>query len=273
MTFARVLSLSIALTAALPAALADTIALPAAADNTLYEDIFGTYSNGSGDYLFAGRTAAGDIRRGLMRFDVSAIPSSATINSVSLRLHMSRTVVGGQTIGLHRTLESWGEGASNAEAQEGGGIDAEPGDATWVHRFYSTTNWSTPGGVFSAVASATRSVSGVGFYTWASSPGLVADVQGWVSGSVGNHGWVIRGNEANSFTAKRFDTRENFDVTRRPVLTVDFTRIPEPTAGLLLLALAAFGRRRRSAPCRARAARADAVTAVCSSVRPPASTC
>jgi hypothetical protein len=226
--------------------IAETIALPAAADNTLFEDFFGGYSNGAGDYFFAGRTNGGDIRRGLIRFDLSAIPADATINSVSLRLHMSRTVTGGQNVGLHRLLASWGEGASNAEAQEGGGIDAAPGDATWVHRFYPSTNWTNAGGDFLTTASATRSVSGVGFYTWASTPQTVADVQAWVSGTLPNDGWLVRCNEAATRTAKRFDSRENFDPTKRPLLTVDFTRIPEPATllGMAVCTLAAIRRRK-----------------------------
>ncbi len=225
------------------AASGELITLGAATDNTLYEDLFGGTSNGAGDYFFAGTTNS-DKRRGLIRFDLASIPSSATINSVSLKLHMSRTTAGAQTVTLHRLLNSWGEGASDAEGQEGGGITAEPGDATWLHRFYNTTPWSTPGGDFSATASASRSVGGFGFYTW-TSPTLISDVQAWLNGSLQNDGWLVRGNESILHTAKRFDTRENPDPTVRPQLIVDFTRIPEPGTLLAMVAAGALALRRR----------------------------
>ena len=46
--------------------LAETVVLPAQKDNTLYEDPFGQTSNGQGAYLFAGRTAIPNLRRGLI---------------------------------------------------------------------------------------------------------------------------------------------------------------------------------------------------------------
>ncbi|MCA9139279.1 MAG: hypothetical protein KDB00_21040, partial [Planctomycetales bacterium] len=64
-----------------------TLELTSIADNTLYEDDFGTLSNGAGDHLFAGRVAGqggAALRRGVVKFDVSSIPSGATINSVRL---------------------------------------------------------------------------------------------------------------------------------------------------------------------------------------------
>ncbi len=51
---------------------AETTELTPVKDNTLYEDEEGRFSNGSGQYLFAGNTAKNFIRRGLVAFDVSA---------------------------------------------------------------------------------------------------------------------------------------------------------------------------------------------------------
>ena len=75
-------------------------------------------------------------------------------------------------------------------------------------------------------------------YTWSGS-GLLADVQAWVSNPASNFGWVIRGNEIDAGSAKRFNTRENS--TNPPQLTVTYqvscatptptpTRPPTPTA-------------------------------------------
>ena len=90
-----------------------TVELPSVADNTLYEDDNGLLSNGAGEYFFAGRVgnSGGDkFRRGLIRFGLSTIPSTATINSVTLDLNMSRTrFTSNQAVSLHTVLADWGE--------------------------------------------------------------------------------------------------------------------------------------------------------------------
>jgi len=78
-----------------------------------------------------------------------------------------------------RLLADWGEGTSNATGGlgEGGGGPATTNDATWVHRFYSTQLWNTPGGDFAAAASATTTVSDIGNYSW-SGAGVTARTVG-----------------------------------------------------------------------------------------------
>ncbi|MGD9690381.1 MAG: multicopper oxidase domain-containing protein [Phycisphaerales bacterium] len=214
-----------AIGAAAPAR-ADSIVLSALADNTLFAES-GAESNGAGEWCFVGRTQNGEIRRTLIRFDLSPIPPGSVVTAASLRLSMSRTRGGSNSIGLFRTLESWGEAASISFGGGGRGGDALPGDATWSHRFFDTIPWSTPGGTFAAGASATTSVGGNGFYTW-SGAGMASDVQAWVENAATNHGWIMIGGEASGgITAKRFDTRENSTFGARPLLTVTFT----PPAG------------------------------------------
>jgi hypothetical protein len=205
------------------AAPADTVTIGSAKDNTLYEDPDGQLSNGAGVRFFAGRTAIPEIRRGLIEFDiVAAVPPGATVNSVTLRLRMSRTIAGPQPVSLHRVLAEWGEGAANAPGEEGAGIQAEPGDATWLHTYYPDQYWATPGGDFAPEPSATTMVDQIGVYTW-SSPQMVADVQAWLNQPDSNHGWMLRGNEIDIKTAKRFDTKETVIVNNRPALIIDFT--------------------------------------------------
>ena len=68
-------------------AVADTVVVPCGRDNTLYESITGTVSNGSGPYFFVGMTTGGERRRGLIRFDVaSAIPAGSTVTGVLARV-------------------------------------------------------------------------------------------------------------------------------------------------------------------------------------------
>jgi len=198
-------------------------------DNTIWDAQLGQYnSNGAGQYLFAGVNNADNRRRALIQFDLSTIPAGSTVSQVSLRLHVSRARANNDPASLHRLNADWGEGASNADGEEGLGAPPEPGDATWIHRFYNTALWAQPGADFDPTPSATIVVSGQnGFYTWSGS-GLVGDVQAWVDGAALNRGWLLVGNEADLQTVMRLDSRENPTAANRPQLTVVYT----PPAGL-----------------------------------------
>ena len=230
--------------------------LTPAKDNTLYEPLppfnpdsaEANKSNGAGDYLFAGRanTMNNGLRhRALIQFDVAAaLPAGATINNVSLRLYLSQTTttpVITTDVSLHRVTHDWGEGASDASGQEGGGANAEPGDATWLHTFFNTGFWQQPGGDIVPTPSSLTPVADRNlFYIW-SAPGMVADVQFWVDNPAQNFGWLLLGDESTVATAKRFDSADSFsfdiETGQRtiPILAVDFTPVPEPRIIVLLL--------------------------------------
>ncbi len=193
-------------------------------DNTLYESVLGNVSNGKGDHLFAGLSAMAEIRRGLLAFDVAAaVPQGSQITSVELRMNMSRSsVTVPKSIALHRARASWGEGASNALGEEGGGAFAEPCDATWLHRFHPGVSWALAGGDYDPVVSSAIPVGPVGGYVWSSTPAMVADVQAWLDQPAENHGWIVIGDEVAVGTTKRFDTRDHPDLAVRPQLTVLF---------------------------------------------------
>jgi len=194
-------------------------------DNTLYEydPAEGDHSNGAGFHFFAGENAMGELRRGVLAFDVTrAIPAGSTITAVSLTLNMSMTPAGALTVELHKLLADWGEGTSHAPMGEGDGAPATPNDATWRHRFFDTIFWTNEGGDFSATVSASQTVDGIGQYTWSSTQ-MVADVQSWLDDPASNFGWLVLGDETTIATAKRFDTRES---ASPPMLTIQF--IPGP---------------------------------------------
>jgi hypothetical protein len=194
-------------------------------DNTLYEydPAEGDHSNGAGFHFFAGENAMGELRRGVLAFDIAGtIPAGSTITAVSLTMNMSMTPAGALTIDLHKLLADWGEGTSHAPMGEGDGAPATPNDATWRHRFFDTIFWTIQGGDFSATVSAGQLVGGVGQYTWSSAQ-MIADVQSWLDNPAGNFGWLVLGDEAAIATAKRFDTRESASPA---MLTIQY--IPGP---------------------------------------------
>jgi len=197
-------------------------------DNTLYEydPAEGDHSNGAGFHFFAGENGMGELRRGVLAFDIAGtIPAGSTITAVSLTMNMSMTPAGALTVELHNLLADWGEGTSHAPMGEGDGAPATPNDATWRHRFFDSVFWTTQGGDFLATVSASQSVGGVGQYTWSSAQ-MVADVQSWLDNPASNSGWLVLGDETAIATAKRFDTRES---ASPPILTIEFVRAPRVT--------------------------------------------
>jgi hypothetical protein len=211
---------------------ANQVSFLAAKDNTLYENATGQVSNGKGIYLFAGKTgnATNALRRAVVAFDLSSIPSNATITSAtySMLLAQAGPSTPGANISLNKVLRDWGEGASNAGSPGGQGAAAQTGDATWIHTFFNTSFWTNPGGDLSPTPSASTSVQTEGIvYEWSGS-GLLADVQSWVSNPASNFGWMIVGNEVDAGSADRFNSRENTVNPPRLTLTFEIT-VPTPT--------------------------------------------
>lgn len=207
---------------------AETITLNPVKDTSIYEQE--GKSNGDGSFLFAGRTneLTTPGRRALLAFDVaSSIPAGSTIHSASVTLSLSKTSNDDPfDFSFHRVLKNWGEGSSNATGSEGMGANATPGDATWSLAVVPDQPWANLGGDFVETPSLTASVTGVGDFTWASTPISVSDVQSWLDNAAENFGWILIGNETVAQSARRFDSRESTTAETRPKLTIDFTRSP-----------------------------------------------
>ena len=183
-------------------------------------------------------TDGSGLRRGLIAFDLTSIPANATITGATLSMFLSRSGPNsaGVNISLSKVLSDWGEGASNAGSPGGAGAQAKAGDATWLHTFYNTSFWTTPGGDFSPTISATTPVGAENTtHTWSGS-GLLADVQSWVSNPANNFGWVILADEITAASAQRLNTREN--TSNPPQLTVTYQvtcATPTPTPAPLTI--------------------------------------
>jgi hypothetical protein len=215
-------------------AIADIINISPTKENTLYEydPTEGDVSNALGNHFFAGETGEGELRRGVLAFDIAGnVPAGSTILGVTLSLNMSRTGVDdARNIELHKMLADWGEGTSVAPGEEGTGAPATTNDATWRHRFFDTIFWTTEGGDFSATVSASQSVGPVGVYTWSSSQ-MRADVQSWLDDPASN--WVVgigrRIRDPDGETVRH--SRE-----RQPVvLTIQYTRARQASSDSFLV--------------------------------------
>lgn len=213
-----------------------SVVLKPIADTTLFEL---DPNNNLGGYTdFASGTIANSANksRGLMKFDVAGmVPAGAIISSASLGVKVTK-IPGGSvssTYDLRRVLVDWGEGTKSSIR----GLPAAANEASWNNRRTSVAPWTIPGGGigtdFASSLSASRLIGGLSSYTFASTAGLVADVQQWLDNPASNFGWVfISQSEATLRTAHRFGTREN--TLNSPMLTIQFTVVPEPSSLALL---------------------------------------
>ena len=193
-------------------------------DGTIYES--GVTANGAGN-LVVGRTATCSIRRALLRFDVAgAVPAGATIQDVTFTL----PVIGGSTtlvipnvvpIEFRRILQDWGEGTT-VPGQLGQGAPPTTGAATWLHRFYPSASWSTPGGDFAAPSgSLALSTSGDASASAFTAPGLLVDVQQWLDQPATNFGYGLLPTAANCQFTRVLCSRECAGV--QPTLAITWT--------------------------------------------------
>ena len=210
------------------AALAGTVALSPVRDATLVASDTGAFADALGPHLRAGRTnqATDSGRRALLSFDVAAVvPHGATIVEATLIVYKSGGNAPASEVALHRVLQDWGTGSSSFGG--GQGDVATLGDATWIHRIYNpaspddSPSWIDPGGDFELSASATTTVGATGYYNW-SDPQMAADVASWLDGSSNNPGWMLIGDESSGGSVRRFDSVENPDASRRPLLIVEY---------------------------------------------------
>src|SRR5262245_58999498 len=125
------------------AASATVLSLNPAKDNTLFSEN-GSLSNGAGPSFFVGLTAGGNARRGVMAFNLSAVPAGVVVTDARLAINFELGHAP-QDIELHRLLKDWGEGTS---ISSGTGAPATTNDATWQYNFFNTSTWSNLGGDF-----------------------------------------------------------------------------------------------------------------------------
>lgn len=203
-----------------------TVNISASHDNTIYQELTNN-SNGQGINIFSGANNLGNARRTLLKFNIGiAIPPNSTITAVTLTLHCNKTISGNFNMQLHKLVQNWGEGNSDAGAiNDGTGATAAANDATWACSFANgsggcSTAWSTTGGTYTVIQSATTSVGPINVsYNWSSTQ-MKLDVQEWLDDPAVNYGWILIGDETTAASAKRFESRQNS--ANQPVLTVSY---------------------------------------------------
>lgn len=97
------------------------------------------------DRINVGQFADDDDQRSILGFEVSSVPSGATINAITLNLHVVANELNeDMTIALHAITAAnrdWTEGESNGPA--------DPGESTWNQKAFGTpgTPWAGSAGL------------------------------------------------------------------------------------------------------------------------------
>lgn len=181
-------------------------------------------------------TTANDYLRGALAFDLSSpLLAGATINSVTLTLTIASDDSGTSanlidTVNLHQLSASFTND-----------------DVSWTSR-NGTDTWATPGGDFGGVldsADGNSSLVDTGDLFNFSGASLTSAGEGAVGGSL----YLIAALATEDATRSvfRFAAENNPDEALRPVLTIDYTAVPEPSGALLMGLAGLLGvlRRRR----------------------------
>ncbi len=205
---------------ALTNALADTVTIMPIGDSGIEQHSPTNNLGGATEVVSGalGASAGFEIRRALFQFDLQGqIPAGSIINSVTLRVavvfHLPQSPAN-SNFDLRRVLSSWTET-----------------EVTWNSRL-SNVPWQIPGASgpmdSAGVASSSVFVSGLGNYTFPSTPAMVADVQAWVNDPTVSFGWLlVSEKETTPHTARHFATRE--DSVNSPRLVINFAPPSPPT--------------------------------------------
>lgn len=158
--------------------------------------------------------------RGLLQFDLSAIPKEAAITKAELKLRYatdSNSTVP-MSVYVHRLKRSWVEGTGNL---------TKPADGVTWKTYDGTNLWTTQGGDFNSTSesyqafnSSTRS----GDFYW----DLTRLSQGWFNGTIANYGVLLKGSIEGGMSTPTYRAFHSIDSTTiyRPQLLVTYT-IPD----------------------------------------------
>ena len=147
----------------------------------------------------------------LVRFDLSGIPSNATVTSADLRLVKVGGANSSRNVSFHRITSNWTEGTGGCGGSNGG-------VASWLNRL-AATPWTTAGGDCDPAPAATIAVSTDAAYTWS----ITALAESWVNGTNPNFGILGRFTTENLNSEIDFASRENNTLGNRPTLAVAYT--------------------------------------------------
>ncbi len=170
------------------------------------------------DFFYVGVYSTSDKDRGLIKWDLSSIPSNATIISATLSLYVYLDESGNERImSAYRVKRAWTETG-----------------VTW-NTYDGSNNWGTAG---CANTTSDREATNIGTATIPASPEVdseiqitldAASVQEWIDGTLTNNGLLLQvATESNDHIG--YHAHTNATPTIRPKLVIEYTA-PEVQGG------------------------------------------
>lgn len=179
-----------------------------------------TANYGATASIYCGLQSTTIFRRILVEFDLSSIPSGATISSAVLDVYDEQELSqGGTTIYIYRLRRGWVES-----------------EVTW-NQASSGVSWGTAGAKnattdFDNTALASRAFSGLeapGHKTWGLNASKIEEMVGF-GPSFANNGFMLVGNEGLAYEAYyKFASSDHATVSWRPKLDITYTAPPGRT--------------------------------------------
>lgn len=174
-------------------------------DNYMFNGVAGNINYGTETELIVGRAGDGTLMRGILEFNLSAIPSNAVITNARLILYATDGSASTTKISIYGLTNSWSELTSSWNARTTG------------------TNWTIAGSDYNISISVNASIPQSSILSV-----LEFDVtelaQKMVSGD--NYGFLIKTNETQLVDFKMFASSDNANAVNHPRLIIDYTLTP-----------------------------------------------
>lgn len=187
-----------------------TVTITPTADSELYNGST-TTNYGVCDQMWVGYGGATAISRSVILFDLTSVPTGATIISATLELEVINNTGTNLNVSVHQVTNFWFEGTGPCT-----GTPTMP--VSWNIRS-GTTPWAAAGGDYNTTAVSSTSVGDEGTYSW----DVTALVTSWTTSSTANHGFLLRATPESGSNVKYFATKEHADESFHPRLVITYT--------------------------------------------------
>ena len=158
---------------------------------TIFRDTQSANGGGYNKICIGNLETVSTSRRGLLRYQLPAIPEGATVTRVTLSMLQEKVRFMGAgapkaaTLNIKKAMETWAEGSGGSNREACGGGTAGAG-VTWGTRPATAETASGSAGLLSSNNLQVTLDTDIGD----ENDGLIADVQAWVDGAA-NEGWEL----------------------------------------------------------------------------------
>jgi hypothetical protein len=202
-----------------------------ASEDTYMSSVNTDYNYGSVN-LFKVSSNSSTNRGALLKWDLSSIPSNATVSTASMKLYVSTAA--SQTYNLYSMRRAWVEGTLTTGATSSTSVNwlTYDGSNTWGTSGAANTSsdrnntnlWGAGSSSFSSTGSKTVSLNADG----------LAVINGWIASSPTNYGFTIQNYSGSSSSNDlQISSSENTTTANRPTLDLHYCVSTTPTPTII----------------------------------------